>query len=178
MIPDADIISEVRNGRVRRFDELFNRYSRLCLYYFLRHWRFELETAKDLTQEVFLKAFRNIHQFRPNTSFKAWLLCIARTTGIDHFRVVGRENRGSKEFPTMESTEKGAEESLINKNLVQRALDGLADRQREIVEMRYFWELASSEIGSILDLPDGTVRSELCRARKRMKEFLEREESL
>lgn len=172
MTSDSEIIAEVRNGRIRQFDHLFNRYSRLCLYYFHRSWHFKPETAQDLTQEVFLKAFRSLHQFQPGSSFKAWLLTISRTIATDHYHRVVRETKaGAGPVDIMPSTG-SQEDQFIKRTLVQKALLALPERQREIIELRYFWELDSSEIGGLMGIPDGTVRSDLHHARHRLMEVL------
>lgn len=170
MMSDTQIINEVRNGQTTKFEMLFSRYSKMCIYFFSRNRMLSMETSMDLTQEVFLKVFNKIHQFKPDTSFKAWLLAITRNVANDFFR----SQRNTSTCELKEAIADGnSENDLIKRTLVRNALRSLPERQREVVELKYFWGFYSAEIGCLMNMPDGTVRSDLHQARRRLMEVLE-----
>ncbi len=171
-VSDSDLIRETTEGRKDSFERLFKKYSAMCLYYFTRNRNLPPETAKDLTQEVFLKIYRSLHQFQIGTSFKAWLMTITRNTAHDHFRKRSESSGAIMVDPTDEKA-LDAEKNVINKTLVRKALAVLPEKQREVVEMRYFWDMDSPEISRELGIPEGTVRSHLRQARLRLLEILE-----
>jgi len=165
-----DVVRDVLAGDKDRFRILVDRYSGLCRYYFLERWRFDPETAKDLTQEVFLKAFRSLGTLVPNSSFKAWLMIITRNLAIDHHR--RRDSAPTAELPDVAAPTESLEQTSVKKLLIKEALGKLPPRQKEVMELRYLWDLTSAEIGKIMNLPEGTVRSDLYYARLRMLELI------
>ncbi|MFZ2956021.1 MAG: RNA polymerase sigma factor [Candidatus Ozemobacteraceae bacterium] len=173
---DLEIVGQVLRGRKDEFRLLMDRYSGLCRYYYEKRWGFDTETALDLTQELFLKAFRNLHSLIPGSSFKAWLMTIARNLAIDHHRKKGRKEEEERSF--IDVPGESPEQTALKIMLVREVLDKIPARQREAMELRYVWDLTSAEIGKIMNLPEGTVRSDLYYARIRLLELLETDESL
>ena len=169
---DFDLIKDTLSGKNGSFEVLFKRYLPMCMYYFCRSRFLNTETAQDLVQEVFLKIYRSLSQFQIGTSFKAWLTTITRNTANDHFREQ-KVGVGSINIDPTDNICIDAEKSIIKKTMVQKAMDVLPEKQREIIELRYFWDMDSPEIGKLMDMPEGTVRSHLRQARIRLMEILE-----
>jgi len=174
---DLEVIKDVLSGKKYRYKEIVDRYSGLCLYFFKVRFRYDFETARDLTQEAFMEAFRCLNQFS-GKSFKAWFMAICRNMAIDH----SRRNKGSPElnFELQESdvSTQGFEGPWLRKKMIIDTLNTLPERQREIIEMRYFWDLKCTEIAQIQKIPEGTVKSDLHFARLRLIELLKGSENV
>ena len=142
--------------------------------------------AEDLVQEAFLKAFRSFHQFERGTNLKAWLFKILRNTFIGDYRkkkkiqeqqVAEEASDFSFYAAAQEEVRKSSnvlplEEALATSRLehvlgdeVSKALDSLSEEFREVIFLCDVQEFSYQEISRILEVPIGTVRSRLARAR-------------
>jgi RNA polymerase sigma-70 factor (ECF subfamily) len=134
--------------------------------------------AEDLTLEAFGKAFKNLHQYSPTYAFSTWLFKIASNNCIDFLRrkkgtYIALESNGdtseNSEVIRLKSKELNPEEKLIRQQkaiLLQRIVRKLKPRYRTLVELRYFREFSYEEIAKELDIPLGTVKAQLFRARE------------
>ncbi|MBF0499407.1 MAG: RNA polymerase sigma factor [Candidatus Riflebacteria bacterium] len=163
------MIREVTNGKSEKFEMLMTKYYPLCFYFFHRKWNCDKETSRDLIQEAFFKAFRNIAQLRPGTSFKAWLMTICKNQFIDY----QRKDVKRVSSLNVDTVSPGIDREIAKKSAVESALNTLPLRQKEIIEYRYFGEFSCPEIAEMMQIPEGTVKSELFYARKRLMECLE-----
>jgi RNA polymerase sigma-70 factor (ECF subfamily) len=143
--------------------------------------------AEDLTIEAFGKAFKNIDQYAPNFAFSTWLFKIATNNCIDFIR----KKRAS--HISLDQTADG-EDSLAPSSLIQsdvpdpeayminqqkikhmrKIVSRLKPRYRQLVELRYFKEYSYEEIAVELDIPIGTVKAQLFRARELLLNILNR----
>ena len=134
--------------------------------------------ADDLTIEAFSKAFRSLHQYSPTHAFSTWLFTIASNNCIDFIRKKRLEtvsiNKVYKQSDDDEteiqiaSSGPTPEEKVITEQrikIMRQAVQLLKPRYRRLVEMRYFDELSYEEISEKMDLPLGTVKAQLFRAR-------------
>ncbi|HEU4716795.1 MAG TPA: sigma-70 family RNA polymerase sigma factor [Bacteroidia bacterium] len=162
----------------KAFAELMGRY-RDSVYYMLLKMVNNKDDAEDLTIEAFGKAFKRLSQYTPNFAFSTWLFRIATNNCIDFIRRK-RKNTFSIDQP-MEDDEGGEmvldlrsetpdpEEHIIKKQkviLLRELVEKLKPRYRTLIEMRYFQELSYEEIAEQLELPLGTVKAQLFRARE------------
>lgn len=170
----------LHKGDQRAYAELMKNY-RDSLYFLLLKMTNDPTDAEDLTIEAFGKAFRNLHQYTPNYAFSTWLFKIASNNCIDFIRRK-RKNIVSLDQPIGSDGDEDytihhkvaaetpdPEESFIIKQKIQlmRAIvERLKPHYRMLVEMRYFKELSYEEIAVELDLPLGTVKAQLFRARE------------
>jgi RNA polymerase sigma-70 factor (ECF subfamily) len=137
------------------------------------------DDAEDLTIEAFGKAFRRMHQYTPQFAFSTWLFKIATNNCIDYIRkkrikaISIDQGFSTEDGDTIEISVKDAvldpaeamqKEERIKK--MREIVDKLKPRYRRLVEMRYFDELAYEEIAEELNLPLGTVKAQLFRARE------------
>lgn len=174
MTPDLDIIRDLQRGRSKDFTILFDRYWKLCFFYFTRIRSFDCGTAEELVQEVFLRVFRSINNFELGKPFKVWLMAITRNLATDHARGVHKErNVEVKENETTAVASPSHEDEVVRRLILEDGLKALPVRQREVFEMKYYWGMKSQEIGETLGIPEGTVRSDLHFARRRMMELIE-----
>jgi len=172
-VSDLEIIKEFQLGKTDRFEFLVKRYASLCHYYFQQRRSIDQETAQDLTQEVLLRIYKNLKQFEPRSSLKAWILTICRNVANDFFR--RKKEPEISQYATQEDIPQSAEfeTAQIQRKSIADALDVLPERQKEIIEMKYFWQMSCDEIANIMGIPSGTVKSDLFRARLRLFEIFD-----
>jgi RNA polymerase sigma-70 factor (ECF subfamily) len=164
-----------RNGNEKAFASLLNRY-RDSIYYLLLKMVSNTYDAEDLTIEAFGKAFRNLDSFTPDFAFSTWLFKIATNNCIDFIR-----KKQSSPAPidqlqddldsltvNIQSDLPDPEETLINDQkiaVLRGIVNQLKPRYRRLIELRYYKEYSYEEIGKELDLPIGTVKAQLYRAK-------------
>jgi RNA polymerase sigma-70 factor (ECF subfamily) len=176
---DFDLVQRaLKNKDQKAYAELMERY-RDSIYFMVLRMVNSKDDADDLTIEAFGKAFKRLHQYTPQFAFSTWLFKIASNNCIDHIRKkriqamsldagFTNEEGDSMAFSVrdedLDPMEHMAKQQRINKlrDIVQQ----LKPRYRELVEMRYFDELSYEEIAEKLDLPLGTVKAQLFRARE------------
>ena len=169
----------------KAYAELMDRYQS-AIFHLVNRMVFSEDDAEDLTIESFTKAFKRLHQYTPAFAFSTWLFKIASNHTIDFIRKKRIKalslDRGftNDEGDRMEISVKdeGLDpmETLEKKERVERLRDVVAqlkDRYRRLVELRYFEEKSYEEIAEELDLPLGTVKAQLFRARDMMAKILE-----
>jgi RNA polymerase sigma-70 factor (ECF subfamily) len=140
----------------------------------------DADTAADITQETFLKAWRGLPSFRGNAALSTWLTRLALNAARDHLR---RRRvhapfagwRGSA-APSGAAADDPAG-AIAERDELGRALDGLPARAREVVALRYGRDLTVAEIAAILDCPEGTVKSRLNGALARLRLILRQQET-
>ncbi len=137
--------------------------------------------AEDLVQETMLKAFRSWHQYRPGTNVRAWLLTILRHTFINEYRkrrkVAAELDISEVEawtvFPEVQEVDpEGRFFDQIVDEEVLRAIDALPDEFRETLTLSDVEGLTYAEIAEITEVPVGTVKSRLFRARQALQRQL------
>lgn len=182
---DYQLVLAARDkGDQRAYADLM-RYYREPIYLMLLRMTHSPVDADDLTMEAFGKAFRQLSSYTPQNTFATWLFSIASNHGIDfirrqHMRLVPLNSMSvSNEDDTYEypfpSDDPTPEEELITRQrdkIVRDLVDRLAPRYRRIVNMRYFDELSYEEIAKQLNIPLGTVKIQLRRARLLLAEII------
>lgn len=181
---DIDLVREALSGSQDAFRDLVVRYQRPILSLIRRMVR-SPSLAEDLAQEVFVKAFRALASFDQRRKFSSWLFKIAHNTAIDQLR---RRQLSTVPLETSEQDEPslvniladpGAEtpatrvERMDLGKAIEEAVASLKPIYREVVILRYQEGLAYEEIAEISELPLGTVKTHLYRARKAMAAHLE-----
>jgi RNA polymerase sigma factor (sigma-70 family) len=168
----------VDNRDQKAFAELMERYKDSIYYMLLKMIR-NGDDAEDLMIEAFGKAFNRLHQYTPNYAFSTWLFKIATNNCIDFIRkkkknVLSLDNRynnddGDSLMIELKSEGLNPEQSAIRdqKLIIMRdVVNRLKPRYKLLIEMRYFQELSYDEIATEMDLPLGTVKAQLFRARE------------
>lgn len=175
---DYNLVQKAIKGDQKAYAELMSRY-RDSIYFMLLKMVNNKTDAEDLTIEAFGKAFKNIGQYSPNYAFSTWLFKIASNNCIDFLRKKRAKLVSIDADPTddqnyepqihLEDSEPDPEESLIKEQraiLMRTVVKKLKPRYRTLVELRYFKEFSYEEIAVELDLPLGTVKAQLFRARE------------
>jgi RNA polymerase sigma-70 factor, ECF subfamily len=128
--------------------------------------------AEDLTQECYIRAFRNWGVFDGAGSRQAWLFAIARNAQVDWFRKRSRENRVLRSCADGEA-EAAFEPAGDDHEAIWRAIDRLGVDQREVVHLRFAVGLSYAEIATMLNVPVGTIRSRLHRGLETLRGLIE-----
>lgn len=168
-------VQAAMKGNQKAFEKLFLRYKDAIFYFLLRIVNNRTD-AEDLTLECFGKAFRNINQYSTKYAFSTWLFRIASNTSIDFIRkkkksIIKLETKdeSNMDLPSYESKTPSPEQQIINKQnakYMRQKVSQLKDRYRILIELRYFKEYSYEEIAQEMDLPIGTIKAQLFRARK------------
>jgi RNA polymerase sigma-70 factor (ECF subfamily) len=186
-LPDADVAALAKNGREDAFRELVRRYERPVFSLIYRMVR-DREVAEDLSQETFIKVLNHIDRYRPEFKLSSWLFKIANNLTIDHLRkrqlrtvsIDGSphaataaeaeassfdvETRGESPLEELESREVGS--------AIERAIAGLRPEYRACILLRHVEGRSYEEIAATLDLPLGTVKTYIHRARHELRGVL------
>ena len=175
---DLALVRAAIDGKQSAYAELMERY-RESIYYMMLKMVKNQDDADDLTIEAFGKAFNRLEQYSPSFAFSTWLFKIASNNCIDFIRKkrikvtsmdTGRTtDDGEVIFFDAKSSTLDPEESIIQNQkikLMRNLVSKLKPRYRELIEKRYFEELSYEEIAEELNLPLGTVKAQLFRARE------------
>lgn len=164
-------------------------FNRLVLLYQTKIYNLALnyvkspEEAKDLAQDIFVTVYRSLPKLREKEKFTSWLYQIAINHCRNRYKKLSRRGYFSNVSLDDEESylqlpgDEGPEKSLQRQNtinLVRSTIDSMADAEREIILLRDVQELAYEEISTILDIPLGTVKSKLNRARNALKDRLKK----
>lgn len=187
-LPDADVVRLAQQGRELAFRELVRRYERPVFSLVFRMVR-DRETAEDLAQDAFVKVLNHIDKYSPEFKFSSWLFKIANNVAIDHLRKRRLDTISMDGSPhastaseveattlTLESEQESALEELEAKELgtaIERAIAGLRPEYRACIMLRHVEGRAYEEIAATLDLPLGTVKTYIHRARHELRQALE-----
>ncbi len=186
-LPDADVVSLAQQGRESAFRELVRRYERPVFSLVFRMVR-DRETAEELAQETFIKVLNNIDRYQPQFKFSSWLFKIANNIAIDHLRkrqIVTISMDGSPHAATAAEAEatsfdvairqESALEEMEAKELgseIEKAIARLRPEYRSCIMLRHVEGRSYEEIAATLDLPLGTVKTYIHRARIELRDAL------
>jgi len=172
---DLLLVEQARKGNEKAFATLLNRY-RDSIYFMLLKMVNNASDAEDLTIEAFGKAFRNLDTYTPNFAFSTWLFKIATNNCIDFIRKKQTSpsiiDQGQEDLDNytvnIQSDTPDPEESLINHQKIialREIVSQLKPRYKTLIELRYFREYSYEEISAELNIPIGTVKAQLFRAK-------------
>ena len=186
-LSDQEVVVLAREGREAAYRELIRRYERPVFSLVLRMVR-DRQLAEDLSQETFIKALNAIGSYRPEYKFSSWIFKIANNAAIDHLRrreldtlsldgaphastpeeieatALQVGDRGESPLDELEARELGT--------AIERAIAQLRPEYRACILLRHVEGLAYEEIAQSLDLPLGTVKTYIHRARHELRDLL------
>jgi RNA polymerase sigma-70 factor, ECF subfamily len=187
-LPDADVVALAQQGREPAYRELIRRYERPVFSLVYRMVR-DRELAEDLTQDTFVKVLTHIEKYRSEFKFSSWLFKIANNVAIDHLRrrqldTISME--GSPHATTTDLTEATSFELATQAetplqelearelgSVIERAIAQLRPEYRACILLRHVEDRSYEEIAATLDLPLGTVKTYIHRARHELRRLLE-----
>jgi len=177
-LTDQQLITQTLDGQTAAFGILVRKYQDR-LFNSMVHLLRNPSDAEDVVQDAFLQALRKLDTFQGNSQFYTWLFRIARNTAISKLRrkkpTVSLDSTASEQrldFPDDGPRPSTEMERRERQTVLMRAMDQLSSEHREILILREMEEQNYETISEILDLPVGTVRSRLHRARSQLKELL------
>ncbi len=183
-LTDGELITKALRGREDGFEELVRRYQRPITAYVYRMLN-DYESSLDVTQEVFIKIYNSLEKYSSDYKFSTWLYRIAHNAAIDHMR------RNSANLQSLETeNDEGAYQLQLESPLptpeqerersewrseIDAVVKCLPSVYRELILLRHAQDLSYDEIAEVTNLPLGTVKNRLFRAREMMREiFIER----
>ena len=186
-VTDQEVVERASAGSEAAYRELVRRYQRPVFSLIYRMVR-DRELAEDLTQETFVKVLNAIDRYRPEYKFSSWIFKIANNAAIDHLRRRELDTLSLDGGPDAMTPDRvqatslqlgdGAEsqlEELEARELgtqIERAIGALRPEYRSCIIMRHVEGRAYDEIAEVLDLPLGTVKTYIHRARAELRESL------
>jgi RNA polymerase sigma-70 factor (ECF subfamily) len=177
---DDELIERVRRGETRLFALLVVRYQDPVYGMALRFVR-RAADAEDVAQEAFLRAYRSLEGFKGDARFSTWLYRITWNLCADWLRRNRKPARASVALDDDADVADGRvdlEEGLLaaeERRKVRQALDGLAEKYRSVLILMYYQKMSYDQIASVLGAPMKTVETRLYRARKLLRQSLQRE---
>ncbi len=176
---EAFLIERANEGDQAAFGTLVERYQN-AVYNLAYRMLGSPEEAEDAAQEIFVRIYRQLARYDPERKFSTWVLTIATNYCIDQLRrrrmqLVPLENI----IPWARAREAGPEGEALSRESrdeVQRLLRELPEKYRAVLVLRYWQDLSCAEIADILKLPEGTVKTQLHRARKALGQLIEGQE--
>jgi RNA polymerase sigma-70 factor (ECF subfamily) len=179
--PDTELVLKAQDGDVRAFDELVERYHDR-IYNLTYNMTSNREDAEDLTQEIFVKAFKALPRFKGKSSFYTWLYRIAINKTINYRKKRNRNrpislDQFDQEIKTDETyhdlTAKGSPLRNINLTELQQKLNAamqtLSEKHRAVLVMHDMQGIPHDEIAKVVGVSSGTIRSRLFYARRQMQ---------
>ena len=184
---EREIIQKVLSGDTEAFEALVLEHQNKVYSLALRMVGNE-EDARDLAQEAFIRAYTSLAGFRGDSKFSVWLYRLTSNICIDFIRSRAKKrtvsmtwtdeeggDAGELEIPDETWSPETQLERRMTRESVQRGLDSLSPQYREILLLREINGLSYEEIGRALGIEEGTVKSRIFRARKKLCDFLLRE---
>ena len=183
---DAELVQLVLAGETELFAVLVDRYrSRLSRY--VERFTYDVEDARDVTQDVFIKVYGALDSFDPHFKFSTWLFRIAGNAAIDHLRrrrvrtlplerPPGEDGKARSVDPP--ETRPNPHEELTRQRLrtaLAEAINRLPDDYRELISLRHYGEMPYEEIAELKGMPLGTVKNRLVRARQALRDLVPRD---
>lgn len=172
------VMAAINRGDQKAYAALMNNY-RDSLYFMLLKMTNNASDADDLTIEAFGKAFKKLEQYTPEYAFSTWLFKIASNNCIDYMRKkrkllfafnLGTEDENGQDLANIIASDSpDPEEKVMKKEkigLMREVVEKLKPHYRTLIELRYFKEYSYEEIAEELNLPLGTVKAQLFRARE------------
>ncbi len=187
-LPDADVVVLAQKGREPAFRELIRRYERPVFSLIYRMVR-DSTAAEDLAQDAFIKVLNHLDKYRPEFKFSSWLFKIANNVAIDHLRkrqldtisldgsphAVSASEVEATRFDIADSSANALDELAARElgSAIEQAIGKLRPEYRNCIMLRHVEGRSYEEIAATLDLPLGTVKTYIHRARHQLREALE-----
>jgi RNA polymerase sigma factor (sigma-70 family) len=178
---DMEVISLVLKGNQQAYADLVGRYQQFVFTTAMKYLQ-NREDAEEIAQDIFVKVYRSLADFRGTSKFSTWLYTITYNTSVTFLRkkrMAAQSIDDEKTFVQLENHESSFSANLIEKksrvNRVNEAISQLSPDDAQIISLFYQGEQSLEEIGQIMGLEANTVKVRLHRARHRLKEKLESE---
>jgi RNA polymerase sigma-70 factor (ECF subfamily) len=171
-VDDQTLVAETLAGRGEAFGTLVERYDR-AVYHLAYRTLHDSEEARDVAQEAFFKAFRSLKTFRPGAKFSTWIFSITYHACCD--RLGRRKRYSSEELPDRADPGAGPEQAAIAGDEALRlraAIARLPEKYRSVITLYHLQSRQYDEIAQVLEIPIGTVKTHLFRAKEQLRRIL------
>jgi len=171
-VDDQTLVSQTLAGQGEAFGTLVERYDRAVYHLAYRTLR-DAEEARDVAQEAFFKAFRSLKTFRPGAKFSTWIFSITYHACCD--RLGRRKRYSSEELPDRADPGAGPEQEAIAGDEARRlraAIARLPEKYRSVITLYHLQSRQYDEIAQVLEIPIGTVKTHLFRAKEQLRRML------
>ncbi len=180
---DSELINKAKNGDAKAYEGLLKKYKNSVYNLVYRMVR-DIQEAEDLTQEAFIKAFNSLASFNEEYAFSTWLYKIATNNCIDFFRkrklqtysldkpIQYKDSEIQHEIPDPDLNPEKSILARERSNMIQKAIKTLPKKYYTAIVLRHNDEKSYEEIAEILDLPLGTVKARIFRAREMLNKAL------
>ena len=169
ILEERQILARVKSGEKEAYSILVQKYMKKAYFIALGFVKSESD-ALDISQDAFVKAYRNIKKFKMEFRFFPWFYQILKNLSLDWLR----KNKRTYTIPLEEANPSDNPGPRLEiKILVRKGVEQLPHEQREVIVLRYFMEFSYKEIASLLDKPLGTVMSTLYYAKQNLRKRME-----
>lgn len=173
---EAGLLRRIAEGERELFGELVLRHQDFIFNVVSKYVRFE-EEARDLTQDVFLKAYENIEKFRGDSKLSSWLYSIAYNLSMNWSeRKAGRETQLDDELAETVAEPPSLADEIYDRELqlarISEMLAELPEKYRAVIRLYYYEDKSYQEISEALGLPMNTVKVHLLRAKDQLRKKL------
>jgi RNA polymerase sigma-70 factor (ECF subfamily) len=179
---DEQLVENYLEGDENSFNEIVNRYLKL-IYNFAYRLVGNQKEAEDISQEIFLKVWKNLKKFNAKKSFRTWIFSIAKNTCIDHLRkrkdvpmsAFDNDDGGNVIEDTLVDEELKPDEIFAlsqNKLNVEKIMEILTIVQKEVIVLKYMNEMSLSEVAEVMKIPIDTAKSHHRRALQKMRKSI------
>ena len=174
---DKRIIREVLSGNKDSFAVLFGKYRKRAKAMGASFFKNETD-SEDFVQDVFIKVYTNLRQFRGESKFSTWFTRIAYNTAVNSLNRRKEYVSLSAEAEIADSGETPEEAHLrrVTKNAVKKALEELPEKYRICLDLYFFYDMPYNDISNVTELPLNTIKSHIFRAKKLLREQLQMED--
>jgi RNA polymerase sigma-70 factor (ECF subfamily) len=175
---DLELVEEVKAGNRLSFSELVKRHQKGLLRMSLRFVK-DLDTAEDVVQEAFIKAYEKLHSFEGRASFKSWLYQIAVNNARNRIRDTRKNMMDIDNIQLAVGAE--AESGMVHTavaGMLQEEVDKLPDRQRTALVLRVYEDMSFKEIAEIMECPYDTAKANYRHALMKLREVFEEQQDL
>lgn len=171
---DLELVCRSRAGDTEAFSVLVRRHERMTYNLALRFMR-DPVLAEDMAQEAFLKAFRLLKGFRGDAAFSTWLYRVTASVCLNEIKRRGKRREESLDTAPVQAVPAPASEDSDRAELVRRCVAMLPDRYATIMTLYYLEGVAYEDIAAVMEIPLGTLKTWMFRARKELKDLVEKE---
>ena len=173
-IEDEILVLRCQRGEREAFEELVRDWERR-LFFYIRRLVADEEDAWQILQDVWLHVLRNIRSLREPSRLPVWLYAVTRNTVMSHHRGEYARERTLDTAVPRQAADPDGQLRLDDAELVHYGLSRLPRADRELLTLFFLRDLSIDEVAEVLLIPPGTVKSRLFKAKKTLRETLERE---
>jgi len=173
---DTELLESFKNGNQNAFNLIVRKYQKK-VYWIIRKMVLDHDDADDITQEVFLKLYRSLSDFRGESKFFTYIYKIAVNFSLNHINRNKKINLRKSDIDNVNirSLDKSADEEMNSKErtfILEEAIKSLPEQQRAVFNMRYYDNLTYEEISAILNKSTGGMKANYFHAVKKIGKFL------